>query len=992
MASAESKMVKGLKIIKKKYPHQTKVALMRLRKSPRIVSRKRTTVTSKESVDTEPRSLAEHFLNVITSENNEEALALVTDSPKDLNITQTSLNKALLLACRRGNKFLVQSLLLNDAYVNCTDARENTPLMICAKNGFVDIATVLIRNGANPNCRNTQGDTALILSITKPGSQHMVNLLLEQREIDLLAKNNLGKTCFIKAIEMLDFDIIKILLSQSEHRYRGLSGYNKCIVDAGLVAKKLGFLKIFNYMLKNILKKESALDAAVLNSDFKSLKFLLDYGWIKKKGRSRYDESYIMKALELYKDKKHSINESDIEIVKLFISVANDECDQYGENKILCLGVELGNSPLIKLLCQYVNKIYSGKRLSDIYYNGLETLLSNYKYEILQIFLENRPNLMSLCNTRDHLIVDALKGGAIEFVELFLNEHREINVFESLLITIKCCQLGCLNVIVEKFKVKTRLEISNKGSVFLHEAVKAGNKEIVERIISLGADVNAVYKDKSPLMHCSNNEIASLLLSHGALVTLKLGVGKLSALLNLFSRAQSHSFFSSYKKAQCYETTLELTKLYLNHGADIDDKDDDGRTALLLASSIENQARVITFLLESGADYSTFDNDGHNALYYAIIKGIKVNVEAFLKFQIDVNAQCSSDGMTALHLAAEYSNKDLLRLLVSHKADIGVVDLNGNTALMRAVKRNVYRSNKIDTILYLLDAGCDVNHRNKEGQTAIILAAEDSNTELVTLMSERGADLNIRSLVNRKNVTEIMIEKTVLSSSYFTKEQYTCTKNLLEKGGSAANVQQTCFFESISKNQFYLIQRIIFAGGSPTEISSSLIDRYAYKPSTMVSPFRYALIKEKFNLAKYFWDISFLTPSDCSYQQYTHCRMYLSEADRSKCTEFVDELYSKPMSLEKLSLITVSSLIGPGITREDNVKTLPIPNKFKDQLLFRTEGTLRTDTVCDTGDKLDVKHYISFLINRDIIYDSDSDESDNYGHYYFDHSYDSSDY
>ncbi|KAI8771958.1 ankyrin repeat domain-containing protein 50 isoform X2 [Biomphalaria glabrata] len=147
-------------------------------------------------------------------------------------------------------------------------------------------------------------------------------------------------------------------------------------------------------------------------------------------------------------------------------------------------------------------------------------------------------------------------------------------------------------------------------------------------------------------------------------------------------------------------------------------------------------------------------------------------------------------------------------------------------------------------------------------------------------------------------------------------------------------------------------------------------DRYTFHtPAKTFSPFWYALMIDNLQLARYFSNISFLTLSDCCYQQYVSSRNLLVKKRYKQCLEFVDELFSKPMSLEKLSLVTVCSLIGPGGTREVKIKGLQLPVKFKDQLLFRTEDTLRTVA--------NEERHVTMafpLIRIDFLSDSDSDD------------------
>ncbi|KAK6993935.1 E3 ubiquitin-protein ligase HACE1 [Biomphalaria glabrata] len=133
----------------------------------------------------------------------------------------------------------------------------------------------------------------------------------------------------------------------------------------------------------------------------------------------------------------------------------------------------------------------------------------------------------------------------------------------------------------------------------------------------------------------------------------------------------------------------------------------------MLASSLKDHAKLVTYLLESGADYTPMDCYGQNALYYAVNLGLTNTVEVFLKFPIDVNVPCSSTGLTALHLAAKNNDTDMLCLLEGYKADLEVEDTHGNTALMNALKS----SGKVkDSILFLLDASLNINHQNKDDE------------------------------------------------------------------------------------------------------------------------------------------------------------------------------------------------------------------------------------------------------------------------------------
>ena len=61
---------------------------------------------------------------------------------------------------------------------------------------------------------------------------------------------------------------------------------------------------------------------------------------------------------------------------------------------------------------------------------------------------------------------------------------------------------------------------------------------------------------------------------------------------------------------------LEMLKLLIAHGADVNQKNIRGAT-VLMAAAIGGPLSVVEYLIEKGADVKMRDNDGHTALMYA---------------------------------------------------------------------------------------------------------------------------------------------------------------------------------------------------------------------------------------------------------------------------------------------------------------------------------------------------------------------------------------
>ena len=54
---------------------------------------------------------------------------------------------------------------------------------------------------------------------------------------------------------------------------------------------------------------------------------------------------------------------------------------------------------------------------------------------------------------------------------------------------------------------------------------------------------------------------------------------------------------------------MEVAKILVEHGCDVDESDSLGRTALLIAAK-NNSARTVSFLISEGADLHHFSKDG----------------------------------------------------------------------------------------------------------------------------------------------------------------------------------------------------------------------------------------------------------------------------------------------------------------------------------------------------------------------------------------------
>src|SRR5205807_666428 len=137
----------------------------------------------------------------------------------------------------------------------------------------------------------------------------------------------------------------------------------------------------------------------------------------------------------------------------------------------------------------------------------------------------------------------------------------------------------------------------------------------------------------------------------------------------------------------------EVSRLLLDHGANINLVNKFGDTALTLAGSF-GQTKVVRFLLERGADVRI--GDMAFALGGIAYTGDVSLLKEMIEKGADVNARVKEDGSTALHTASSVNQVEAARLL--------------------------------------LDKGAIVDARNREGRTPLSFAAQSGSPAMVALL------------------------------------------------------------------------------------------------------------------------------------------------------------------------------------------------------------------------------------------------------------------
>jgi ankyrin repeat protein len=156
--------------------------------------------------------------------------------------------------------------------------------------------------------------------------------------------------------------------------------------------------------------------------------------------------------------------------------------------------------------------------------------------------------------------------------------------------------------------------------------------------------------------------------------------------------------------------------LLANH-ADVNAKDNEGITPLYWA--VESGHDVVEELLLRGADVNAADQYGLTPLHEATRMGLTNLMKLLLTYKADVNAKENKRGSTPLHMAAAYGRTNEARLLIANHANVDAKGIDGRTPLHVAAWKAWPGVGEV-----LLTNHADVNAKDESGFTPLHLALD----------------------------------------------------------------------------------------------------------------------------------------------------------------------------------------------------------------------------------------------------------------------------
>ena len=309
-------------------------------------------------------------------------------------------------------------------------------------------------------------------------------------------------------------------------------------------------------------------------------------------------------------------------------------------------------------------------------------------------------------------------------------------------------------------------------------AARRGNTEGAKMLLAHGADVNAreAARGQTALMWAASEnhvDTMQLLIEAGADIQARSQTVRRHVLMccqvyegdkGSEADVDEGGFTPIIFAAQ--QGNIDSARLLLKAGANVNDATPLGTSPLVVAIHGDHPA-LAAFLLDNGAD----PNDGragYTALHLATVRGDLGLAGGLLAHGANVNARQTKGsqtnrvrsnhamnksmvGATPFLLATRVAELDMMRLLAKSGANVKATLDDGTTPIMAATAPTSIQALRlaedriVEAIALAIELGAAANGANRDGDTALHIAATRRLDGVVRLLAEHGADLNARN-------------------------------------------------------------------------------------------------------------------------------------------------------------------------------------------------------------------------------------------------------
>ncbi|KAF4435613.1 ankyrin 1 [Fusarium acutatum] len=403
-----------------------------------------------------------------------------------------------------------------------------------------------------------------------------------------------------------------------------------------------------------------------------------------------------------------------------------------------------------------------------------------------------------------HALGIAARSGHVEICRMLLDHGtcKEFDDDSALIHAARANNVEIVNMLLkEGHKVDVQLDDSPYHGTPLVAAARAGYKAIVTALLEKGADVNyAAPKEITPLMSAvlgNQATIAKTFIDAGADMNAVSGANNkwnathfaydlpdcMKVLVEAGADINALGPDGTPFYLAAYFNQTKVVELLLEHKPDLEtrcpegDFTDAGYTPLLCAASC-GYNELLRLLLEAGADIEAKTPKGGTPLILAVATNNEESVKILLEYNLNIDARDIWEG-SALFCLPNPANLSVVRRLINRGASLTIRNNEKFTPLGRAV---VYGD--LPLVQMLSSQKIDLNAEAAEDGTALHIATEKCNVDIVKVLVEKGASPDVANSWMYGSPLQRLLEKYYTSAE----NKDIIARHLINDAGADVNV------------------------------------------------------------------------------------------------------------------------------------------------------------------------------------------------------------
>ena len=311
---------------------------------------------------------------------------------------------------------------------------------------------------------------------------------------------------------------------------------------------------------------------------------------------------------------------------------------------------------------------------------------------------------------------------------------------------VKSNDLAAVRLLIEKDASFVNLK-DESGNTPLHHAALIDSPEIIEYLLSRGADIDAQNTQlNTPLheaMQSRKENTAVLLIEKGADLNKK----------NIHQQTPIHRAASLNQ--------MKTGEMLIARGAPIDPVDRFGRTPFLYVARQTGNVEFGKLLLDKGADIHVKDRDNQMALNLAAWRGFNDFIDFLLDNGAEYDTTRGGSRWMLIH-AASCGSSRLFRVVLDEESG-----LLSDASFSRRMMHTAITGGSVEIVSMLLSRNIPMNNdANQYGWTPAHYAAMNGHAGMIRFLVEKNFDINQRTLSGKSvyNIAEENNQSDVLET------------------------------------------------------------------------------------------------------------------------------------------------------------------------------------------------------------------------------------